>query len=153
MSGDEAFRLRRLTSLPGAWAERLLAIEGQADHPRWGSEDFAAELGTATELWVVETEPGTVVGFLSFAVMADEAEIRNLGVARRWRRRGGGGLLVAQAMHRARARGAKSLFLEVRQGNQAAQRLYLDLGFKVVGERRRYYRAPLENALLLRCPL
>jgi ribosomal-protein-alanine N-acetyltransferase len=42
------------------------------------------------------------------------------------------------------------VFLEVRASNEAAQHLYAALGFTRVGERRRYYRFPTEDAVILR---
>ena len=43
--------------------------------------------------------------------------------------------------------------LEVRAGNAAAQALYRRFGFGVVGERKDYYRSPVENALVMTMPL
>jgi ribosomal-protein-alanine N-acetyltransferase len=39
--------------------------------------------------------------------------------------------------------------LEVRAENTAAQKLYQACGFEVIGRRRRYYKAPVEDALLM----
>ena len=48
-----------------------------------------------------------------------------------------------------RARGVRMLGLEVRVSNTAAQGLYRTLGFRLVGLRRGYYKAPVEDALLM----
>ena len=53
------------------------------------------------------------------------------------------------ALEHGRAAGALTALLEVRRSNLAAQRLYLSLGFVQVGERRRYYSHPEEDALVL----
>jgi len=47
-------------------------------------------------------------------------------------------------------RGGREVFLEVRVSNLAARRLYEAAGFRVVGVRPRYYRRPVEDALVLR---
>jgi len=39
--------------------------------------------------------------------------------------------------------------LEVRASNLSAQKLYETLGFRVVGERKKYYSRPREDAVLL----
>ena len=52
-----------------------------------------------------------------------------------------------------RLRGGREVFLEVRESNAAAQALYCGRGFRVVGARQRYYRHPVEDALVLRLPL
>ncbi len=41
-------------------------------------------------------------------------------------------------------------FLEVRRSNSPAQALYCSCGFALVGERKNYYHAPKEDALLYR---
>jgi ribosomal-protein-alanine N-acetyltransferase len=43
--------------------------------------------------------------------------------------------------------------LEVRESNSAALALYASRGFAAVGRRRRYYRDPIEDGLLLRADL
>ena len=48
---------------------------------------------------------------------------------------------------------ARVAVLEVRAGNAAARALYERLGFVVVGERRKYYREPVEDALIMTRPL
>ena len=42
----------------------------------------------------------------------------------------------------------KSLFLEVRENNTAARKLYEKTGFVEVGMRKNYYSNPTENAVL-----
>ena len=47
------------------------------------------------------------------------------------------------------ARGARTVWLEVRPSNQAARALYRAVGFAAAGVRRGYYRRPPEDALVL----
>jgi ribosomal-protein-alanine N-acetyltransferase len=56
---------------------------------------------------------------------------------------------VEAALAHARAAGARTALLEVRQSNRDAQRLYLRLGFALVGQRPGYYSHPEEDALVL----
>jgi ribosomal-protein-alanine N-acetyltransferase len=83
----------------------------------------------------------------------DEGEIANLAVAPDWRGRGIGALLLVTAITAARSRDATALYLEVRDSNDAARALYAAHGFLEVGRRRRYYRKPVEDALVLRLVL
>ena len=50
----------------------------------------------------------------------------------------------------AREQGARQMFLEVRESNQAAMQMYLNHGFNEVGRRRNYYptAAGREDALV-----
>jgi [ribosomal protein S18]-alanine N-acetyltransferase len=88
-----------------------------------------------------------VAGFLvTRQVAAGECEILNIGVAVEFRRRG-----VASALVREALRQSPGLcFLEVRESNHAARRLYESLGFKPAGIRRNYYTGPDEAAIVMR---
>ena len=79
-----------------------------------------------------------VVGFALSRVVAGEAELLLLAVARDRQREGIGELLLNRFMNDARDRGARQLHLEVRDGNPAV-RLYKGAGFSEVGRRRNYY--------------
>ena len=48
------------------------------------------------------------------------------------------------------ARGVRTAFLEVRESNSAARALYNSRGFIEIGRRSKYYRRPVEDALVLR---
>jgi len=50
----------------------------------------------------------------------------------------------------ARAKGAQSIFLEVRESNQAARSLYEKWAFVESGRRIRYYQNPQEDAIAYR---
>ena len=81
---------------------------------------------------------------------ADEGEILNLGVAPRHRRRGVGRALVERTLDGLRSRGVRVVYLEVRESNAAARRLYETMGFAEVGRRGRYSQRPVEDAVILR---
>jgi [ribosomal protein S18]-alanine N-acetyltransferase len=100
----------------------------------------------AFEAFVVEVE-GEVAGFaVSRRTAPDEAEILNVAVAPRWRRRGLARLLI----ERATPAEARALFLEVRESNEAARAFYRAAGFTEYGRRPDYYSHPLEAAILMR---
>ena len=46
--------------------------------------------------------------------------------------------------------GVRKIFLEVRISNTAAIRLYETCGFEQVGERKKYYSDPVEDALVMK---
>ena len=92
------------------------------------------------------------VGFCLARLIVDEAEIISLGILPGSRRRGVGGLLVAQLIEQCRARGASRLFLEVAAANRAANALYHAYGFVPTGRRRGYYPNG-DDAVLMHCRL
>ncbi len=82
-------------------------------------------------------------------LIVDEAHIATIATHPNYRRQGIGERLLVEALTSARAEGAKRAFLEVREGNAAAQSMYLKYGFEVTGLRPKYYRDNGENALLM----
>jgi ribosomal-protein-alanine N-acetyltransferase len=69
--------------------------------------------------------------------------------------RGGGGAGIGQtlldaALDEGGRRGTAAVYLEVRDSNQRAKRLYRSRGFEDVGRRRGYYQHPVEDAIVLR---
>ena len=96
------------------------------------------------------SEDGTLLGYGGFSVAADEAEIITVAVSPDARRCGIGRALTERMLNDARTLGAAAMFLEVRASNIAARGLYTVLGFEEIGVRRGYYRAPREDAVLMK---
>ena len=127
----------------------VAAIERVAFSDPWFAGDFAECVGAGVPFLVAE-EHGTVAGYVIGHFAADEGEILNLGVAPAHRRKGIGRALVERMLATLRARGVRIVFLEVRESNTSARRLYEALGFREVARRARYYRRPVEDAVVLR---
>ena len=128
----------------------LLAIEMASFPDPWRQADFEGYLQGPGTIWVACVGE-SVAGYLVALLMGPEAEILNLAVAPDHRQAGIARGLLRHAKHELRRRGAEELFLEVRRSNTAAIALYHGEGFALVGVRRRYYRKPMEDALILRC--
>jgi len=103
--------------------------------------------------FLVAQHGGAVIGYVIAHHAVDEAEILNLGVAATQRRHGAGRALVEAILGALRTKGIGAVYLEVRESNAAAQRLYAALGFGQVGRRRGYYRTPVEDAVVLRATI
>jgi ribosomal-protein-alanine N-acetyltransferase len=98
-----------------------------------------------------EGSPCVVIGSFSGRIVEGELQVEDLAVLIEQRGRGIGRALMRRAIGEARSRGAAWATLEVRAGNEVARRLYERVGFRVVGRRRDYYRAPLDDALIMKC--
>ena len=81
---------------------------------------------------------------------ADLLTIATIPVARG---RGIASLMLTELVSTAQQAGCPDVLLEVRQSNEAAQRLYTGHGFVLIGRRRRYYQAPPEDAVVMRLTL
>jgi ribosomal-protein-alanine N-acetyltransferase len=86
-----------------------------------------------------ETRPE---GFALSRKAADEAEILSIVVAPARRGAGLGRALLGAHLARLAEEGVAQVFLEVEDGNLAAERLYRHFGFREVGRRKGYYPKP-----------
>jgi ribosomal-protein-alanine acetyltransferase len=122
--------------------DRILEIQATArESAQWTREDYRIY-----DCHVARVN-GTVAGFLvSRAIDVNEREILNVAVHPEMRRSG-----VASDLIRAEiARWPGTHFLEVRESNGPARRLYRKLGFEEVGMRPEYYEDPPEAAIVMR---
>lgn len=131
----------------------ILKIEQQAEAAaHWKEEDyrqvFVKDMPRRSVV-VAEDETG-VQAFSVIRLLQQECEIENLVVAPPMRQRGLGKQLLKNVVNLARSKGAISIFLEVREGNEAARALYNKLGFSESGRRQTYYHNPEEDAILYR---
>ena len=132
----------------------VVEIERDSFGDPWSGASFRAALGEDRVLFLVaESVSGELVGYVVAWSTVDEAELANLAVARSARGEGIGKALVDAALRYGEARGCTCMYLEVRESNAAARAVYAARGFEEVGRRRRYYREPVEDALLLRAML
>lgn len=110
--------------------------------------ELASAPGTLCLIGSVGDGTSSVVGGLLIARKADdEAEILTFGVVPSCRNQGLGRALLQTAVERLRASGAKRLFLEVADGNEAALRLYRSCGAAPVGRRQGYYAHGADAAI------
>jgi ribosomal-protein-alanine N-acetyltransferase len=82
-------------------------------------------------------------------ILGDEMEIENVVIAQGMRRFGLGSLVLERVLQEAKNQGIRRVFLEVRESNLAAIKLYEKAGFVSTGKRKSYYRDPDEDARLL----
>jgi ribosomal-protein-alanine N-acetyltransferase len=90
-----------------------------------------------------------VFGFAGFWITPDEAHITALGVRNNYRRSGIGERLLISLIDLATQLSVRTITLEVRASNKAAQALYQKYGFQAVGRRPRYYSNNREDAVLM----
>jgi len=117
--------------------------------PRWQLTDYDMIFRTERTLLVAESE-GRIVGFVIGHNLAGEWELENLVVGSEFRRRGIGERLVWELILEAKRSKAEFIFLEARESNSSARKLYERCGFQQNGRRKDYYSNPPEDAVLYR---
>jgi [ribosomal protein S18]-alanine N-acetyltransferase len=149
----------RVTPASPEDVRRVAEIEAAVFTDPWSEEFFRTLPGDPRMLFACARtdEPGSVSptpsesvrGYVVAVFVADEAEIANLAVADDARGMGLGAALLDSVLLEARARRSTAIYLEVRESNSVARRLYGSRGFHTVGRRKGYYRRPAEDALVL----
>ena len=101
-----------------------------------------------SHLALVMEEDLQVKGFLIGRCLDAEWEIENIVVTEEARKQGFGAALVGEFLKIARQQGGREAYLEVRQSNAAARRLYEKCQFIETGRRKKYYSDPEDDAVL-----
>ena len=120
----------------------------------WTRQAFEAALKERhARFRVARSADGGLLGYVVAWFVLDEGEIANLAVVPTVRRRGVARALLEAIVAEARESRISRLFLEVRESNVAAKALYESQGFSPIARRERYYRKPVEDAIVLRLDL
>ena len=131
---------------------QVAAIEKAAFADPWTEDSFRRLLGGEPAIFLVAVFPpdnrvrGYVIGFS----IDEDAEVLNVAVEPGSRGKGLAGQMLDAVLIEMTARGVVNAYLEVRESNKAARALYESKGFREIGRRERYYRRPVEDALVLR---
>jgi ribosomal-protein-alanine N-acetyltransferase len=139
-------------------AETLAHIHRECFDEPWDTESFRRLLDRRGAFALLgKTAAATdSQAFILMQVAADESEILSLATLPDARRLALARALLIEAAREARRRGARGMFLDVAEDNQAALPLYRNLGFALRGRRRSYYAragASAADGLMLRAAL
>ncbi len=135
-------------ALPGD-IEGILAVETAAKG-EIGREYISAELGNPVcRFYLAENPADLTIGayLIAWRLDAQDFEIHHLATHPKFQLRGLARMLFNHLLNE-HSDALKRIFLEVRAGNLQAVRFYQSLGFVQSGLRRKYYRNPVEDALL-----
>lgn len=124
--------------------DRVLAVETRAYAHPWSALNFldALQAGNQAQMLVADT---TVVGYFVAMQGVEEVHLLNITVAPEYQGQGWSRVMLDALTLWARGQDAHWVWLEVRQGNGRALRVYEAHGFRQVGVRKQYY--PAENGL------
>ena len=141
------YRLRTAT------AEDLAAIarlEAACFDDPWSESAIASHLASPAGLaFLAVEEDGTVLGYILGLTLGEESELLRIGVLPEYRIKGVGWNLVDHFLFKLIPLGTKVCYLEVRKSNYAAQALYESNCFVETGTRKRYYKNPTEDAVIM----
>jgi ribosomal-protein-alanine N-acetyltransferase len=130
-----------LVTIRAATRADLAAIGQIQGHSNWRPEDYLAFDCK------VALDGDRIAGFVTTReTCPGEREILYVAVDPAYRRTGIARSLLQNELSRAPG----TWFLEVRESNTPAIKLYVSLGFREIGRRDHYYSAPDETAIVMR---
>lgn len=136
--------------------DAIMALE-EASFPSdaWSRTAMTAEIASPHGRYLVDDEDGRVVGYGGVRAVrgADDADIQTIALAEPARGAGRGRALLRALLAEARSRGAREVFLEVRDDNPVAQGLYVSEGFVEIARRPRYYQPDDVDAIIMQLSL
>ena len=102
--------------------DSIFAVERQAFSDPWSRDSFVRVVGNPAVYCgcARRADDPELLGYVVAWFAADEAEIANLAVAPAFHGAGIGRRLLDSALAEARARGARTVYLEVRDSNERA---------------------------------
>ncbi len=130
----------------GSDVAALALLERTCFSDAWSKEMVVATLQRRDFCGVILHLDGECVGYVLGLSLFENAEILRIAIAPNYRKRGLGAQVLDAFISLVKERGAREIFLEVRESNLAAQRLYLSRAFEKFHVRERYYSSG-ENAV------
>ncbi len=128
----------------------------KTDEQIWSESDFEELLKVPGTKAIIMSRNDVPVGFSLVRGMHDEAEIITFCILPKWCDNGYATLLLEWIIKGLQRQSIKRLFLEVRENNEAAIRLYKKCSFKTIGRRKGYYNSSQSenaDALVMQCEL
>lgn len=135
----------------------VVQIEKECFSHPWSEASIYEELDNPLSFTVVAVssqksqncENEDAAGFINARIINDEVYINNIAVKKEFKRKGIGKGLLSALEKKAGEVNASFITLEVRESNLPAISLYASFGYKIAGKRKKFYRDPIENAVLM----
>lgn len=121
-----------LKDLPQIWQ-----IEKRVFRTPWSKESIRAELRTSPDRFSFVLEENGIVGYIMLRLLEKEAQVLNIAVDIAYQHRGYGDKLLKYTLDELGSE--RDVFLEVRESNLPAIKLYSDNNFEEIGIREGYY--------------
>lgn len=131
-------------------AEAIALVDEQCfdGSERYDKKSFIEELAENSKHYFVATYDNLVIGYVGLQVLGDDLNLVKIAVLPQYRALGVGFNLMQMATDFRKQNKLEKFFLEVRESNTKAIKLYQKFGFKTASVREKYYGGE-ENALVM----
>jgi len=126
----------------------VMEIEMKLFRSPWTEAMFIKEIEDQYSFVLENTKK--IIGYICGWKILDEFTITNVAVEPNFQKKGFGKKIVEFIINRAKKVKCNNIFLEVRESNIVAIKMYVGLGFSKIGFRKNYYPNPKENAIVMR---
>ena len=142
---DESIRAVSLDDL-----DDIIEIEKLSFVSPWTKRLFEETLISPISSSFIMKKDRVTLGYIILYSVADEAHILNIAVHPQYRGKGCASSLIKHVLdYFEEKKDVHEFFLEVREGNMGAIRLYQRFGFEMIGKRKKYYSETNEDALVM----
>ncbi len=129
--------------------EEISKLEKECFSSPWSEEGLKSELTNNFARFFVAFCKDELAGYIGAHNILGEVYITNVAVFSEFRRKGVGKALVEFLVESMKVENAEFVTLEVRKSNYSAIALYEKCNFEKVGERKKFYEKPIEDAILM----
>ena len=127
--------------------DQVVDLQNSCFPDGWSKQSLLDGLNSANLNGITAFENDELLGFITYSVNQDFAELNDILVAPKARRKGIANALMGEFISLLKGQTQK-IFLEVRASNESAQALYFKWGFCKLSTRKKYYKDG-EDALVL----
>jgi ribosomal-protein-alanine N-acetyltransferase len=127
---------------------RIVEIENQSFQEPWSFEGFRELIANPSFASMGIFLNQKLVGYIFYYLVMDELHVMNVAIDPAFRKKGLGESLLNKVHDKGKKHSIKFAYLEVRETNESAQKLYEKLGYRKQGRRIGYY-SNKEDALLM----
>ncbi len=114
----------------------------------WNTNILRQELENSNCRYLVAKENNEIIGFVGVLLNIDQAEIMNIVVKKDKRGLGIGKKLLKEIIELVKKNNLSKITLEVNSKNEAAKKMYENIGFEVIGIRKKYYNN-VDDAIIM----
>lgn len=129
--------------------EEIARLEKLSFSDPWSKKSFEEELKSRFSVPLVVKSGTRVIGYACLWHVYDQMEIANIAVSPELRGKGIGSIIMQRVLAEARQQRCRNVILSVRESNKAAISLYKRFGFVELERKRRYYRFPVEDGVIM----
>lgn len=131
--------------------DEIMAIEKKSFAAPWSKKLFRETIVFPLSVSFVARKKidNRLVGYANFYLIRNEGHMLNIAITPDLRKKGYAEKLLHHALGVLKEKRGDEFFLEVRESNQDAIKLYRKFGFKMIGRRKKYYRETNEDALVM----